>query len=81
MKLSTLCFDLFSLLGERERERERERESSWRNGEKKRFCTKKNLVRGKGKNIYINFLPREKDFIKINTSEITSTRPAVMTSI
>ena len=24
MKLSTLCFDLFSLLGERERERERE---------------------------------------------------------
>ena len=48
---------------------------------KKRFCTKNNLVRGKGKKIYINFLPREKDFIKINTSEITSTRPAVMTSI
>ena len=24
MRLSTLCFDLFSLLGERERERERE---------------------------------------------------------
>ena len=77
MKLSTLCFDLFSLLGERERERDKLEE--WR--KKKRFCTKNNLVRGKGKKIYINFLPREKDFIKINTSEITSTRPAVMTSI
>ena len=80
MKLSTLCFDLFSLLGERERERERESQAGGME-KKKRFCTKNNLVRGKGKNIYINFLPREKDFIKINTSEITSTRPAVMTSI
>ena len=46
MKLSTLCFDLFSLLGERERERERESEAGGME-KKKRFCTKNNLVRGK----------------------------------
>ena len=78
MKLSTLCFDLFSLLGEREGERERVKLEEWR---KKKFWTKNNLVRGNEKNIYINFLPRGKDFIKINTLEITSTRLAIMTSI
>ena len=36
MKLSTLCFDLFSLLGGRERERERERESQAGGMEKKK---------------------------------------------